>query len=102
VHYNPLKSILILILSLKLSMQLVQKVEVTQGQHMAICRCQAASKVSLFVGFLIFRGSVYPQKTMKIGTPQIKVISQYLTCPVVTNFGGSVPQSRETTPCLYI
>jgi len=34
--------------------QLIQKVEVTQGQYIAIYRYQTASQVSLFVGFLIF------------------------------------------------
>jgi len=56
-------------------MQLVQKVEVTRGQHLPIYRCQTASQVSLFVGFLISWISL-PMKTTKIGTPQIKVISQ--------------------------
>ena len=57
-------------------MQLVQKVEFTQGQHMAIYRCQTASQVSLFVGFLILWISL-STNTTKIGTPRIKVISQY-------------------------
>jgi hypothetical protein len=42
---------------------------------MAIYRCQTASQVSLFIGFLISWISL-PTKTTKIGTPQIKVISQ--------------------------
>ena len=46
---------------------------------MAIYRCQTASQVSLSVGFLILWISL-PTKTMKIGTPRIKVISQYLGC----------------------
>jgi hypothetical protein len=40
-------------------MQLIKKVEVTRGQYMAIYQCQAASKVSLFVGFLIPWISLY-------------------------------------------
>jgi hypothetical protein len=40
---------------------------------MAIYRCQAASQISLFVGFLISWISL----PTKIGTPRIKVISQY-------------------------
>jgi hypothetical protein len=55
-------------------MQLVQKVESLEDS-MAIYRCQTASQVSLFVGFLISWISL-PTKTMQIGTPQIKVISQ--------------------------
>ena len=43
---------------------------------MAIYRWQTASQVSLFVGFLILWISL-PMNTTKIGTPQIKVISQY-------------------------
>jgi hypothetical protein len=58
-------------------MQLVQKVEVIRGQHLPIYRCQIASQVSLFVGFLILWINL-PTKTTKIGTPRIKVISQYL------------------------
>jgi hypothetical protein len=58
-------------------MQLVLKVEVTRGQHLPIYRCQTASQVSLFIGFLISWISL-PTKTTKIGTPQIKVISQYI------------------------
>jgi len=45
-------------------------------QYMAINWCQTASQVSLLVGFLISWISL-PMKTTKIGTPQIKVISQY-------------------------
>jgi hypothetical protein len=41
-----------------------------------IDRCQTASQDSLFVGFLIFWISLLT-KIMKIGTPKIKVISQY-------------------------
>ena len=44
---------------------------------MAIYRCQTASQVSLYVGFLISWVSL-PMKTTKFGTPRIKVISQYL------------------------
>jgi hypothetical protein len=40
-------------------------------------RCQTDSQVSLFVGFLISWISL-PTTTTKIGTPRIKVISQYL------------------------
>ena len=58
-------------------MQLVQKVQVTRGHHLPIYRCQTASQVSLFVGFLISWISL-PTKTTKIGTPRKKVISQYL------------------------
>ena len=53
-----------------------QKAEVTQGQHLPIYRCQTACQVSLFVRFLISWISL-PTKTTKIGTPRIKVISQY-------------------------
>jgi hypothetical protein len=48
--------------------------------YMAIYRCQSASQVSLFVGFLISWISL-PTKTTKIGTPRIKVISQYINLP---------------------
>ena len=41
---------------------------------MAIYRCQTASQVALFVEFLILWISL----PTKIGTPRIKVISQYL------------------------
>ena len=58
-------------------MLLVQKVEMTLEDSMAIYRCQTASQVLLFVGFLISWISL-PTKTTKIGTPRIKVISQYL------------------------
>ena len=71
---------LVLISSLRLSIvpyALVQKIEVTRGQHLPIYRCRAASQVSLFVGFLISWISL-PTKTTKIGTSRIKVISQYL------------------------
>ena len=84
VDYSPLKGMLRLILSLKLlivrlyPMQLVQKVEVTRGQHLPIYRCQTTSEVSLFVGFLISWINL-PMKTTKIGTPRIKGISQYFT-----------------------
>jgi hypothetical protein len=79
VDYNPLKGMLILLLSLKLSIvpyAAGPKVEVTRGQHLPIYRCQTAFHVSLFVGFLISWISL-PKKSTKIGTPQIKVISQY-------------------------
>jgi hypothetical protein len=69
--YNPLNCQLYPI-------QLVQKVEVTGGQHLPIYRCQTTSQVSLFVRFLISWINL-PMKTMKIGTPRIKVISQYFT-----------------------
>jgi hypothetical protein len=54
-------------------MQLVEKVKVTRGQHLPIYRRRVASQVSLFVGFLIF----VDQPTHEIGTPRIKVISEY-------------------------
>ena len=54
VNYDPLKGMLVLISCQLYSIQLVQKVEVTQGQYIAIYRYQTASQVSLFVGFLIF------------------------------------------------
>jgi len=38
-------------------------------------RCQTTSQVSLFVGFLILWISLRT-KTIKIGTPRIKLISQ--------------------------
>ena len=44
--------------------------------YMAINRCQTASQVSVFVGFLISWISL-PTKTTKIVTPRIIVISQY-------------------------
>jgi hypothetical protein len=58
-------------------MHLVQKVEVTRGQHLPIYRCRTASQVSLFVGFLISWISL-PTKTTKIGSPWIKVISMFV------------------------
>ena len=54
VDYNPLKGMLVLIPCQLYPIQLIQKVEVTQGQYFAIYRYQIASQVSLFVGFLIF------------------------------------------------
>ena len=64
--YSPLKGMLRLISSLKLlivqlyPMQLVQKVEVTRGQHLPIYQCQTPAQVSLFVGFLISWISLQP------------------------------------------
>jgi len=46
--------------------------------YMAIYRCQTASQISLFVGFLISWISL-PTKTTQIGTSRIKVISQYIS-----------------------
>jgi hypothetical protein len=74
----PIKSMLILILSLKLSIVPYEAGPQCRGQHLPIYQCQTASQVSLSVGFLILLISL-PTKTMKIGTPRIKVISQYLT-----------------------
>jgi hypothetical protein len=76
VDYNPLKGMLVLISSLKLSIVPYAAGPETQGQHLPIYRCRAASQVSLFVGFLISWISL-PLKTTKICTPRIKVISQY-------------------------
>jgi len=47
----------------------------TLEDSMAIYRCQTASQISLFVGFLTSLISLHT-KTTKIGTPQTKVISQ--------------------------
>ena len=66
VDYNPLKGMLVFISSLKLSI-----VPYAAGPE----SCQTAFKVSLFIGFLISWISL-PTKTMQIGTPRIKVISQ--------------------------
>ena len=46
VDYDPLKGMLVLISCQLYPMQLVQKVEVTQGQYIAIYRYQIASQVS--------------------------------------------------------
>jgi hypothetical protein len=70
--YNPLKGMLVLISSLKLSIVPYVADPETQGQHLPIYRCRASSQVSLFVGFLISWISL----PTKIGTPRIKVISQ--------------------------
>ena len=78
VDYNPLKGMLVLISSLKLSIVSYGTGPESWG-HLRTAygyRCQTASQVSLFVGFLISWISL-PTKTTKIGTPQIKVISQY-------------------------
>ena len=78
VDYNPLKGMLVLISSLKCS-TFPYAAGPESGGHsrtawaMDTYRCQTASKVSLFVGFLISWISL----PMKIGTPRIKVISQY-------------------------
>ena len=80
--YNPLKGILVLISSLKLSTVPYAagpegRGNSRTGYGYGIYRCQAASQVSLFAGFLIPWVSL-PMKTTKIGTPRIKVIPQYL------------------------
>jgi len=62
-------------------MQLVQKVEVTRGQHGYISMSNC-SQVSLFIGFLISWVSL-PTKTTKIGIPRIKVISQYIVVVIL-------------------
>ena len=79
--YNPLKGMVALISSLKLSTVPYAASPESRSleDNMDIYRCQTASQVSLFVGFLISWISL-PTKTTKIGTPRIKVISQYLPC----------------------
>ena len=69
----PIKGMLILILSLKLSIVPYEAGPECRGQHLPTYWCQTASQVSLSVGFLISRISL----PTKIGTPRIKVISQY-------------------------
>jgi hypothetical protein len=83
VDYNPLKGMLILFSSLKLSIVPYAAAPESPGYSRTAwlyidIRCQTASQVSLFVGFLISWISL-PTKTTKIGTPRIKVISQYFT-----------------------
>ena len=56
---------------------------------MAIYRCQTVSQVSLFVGFLILWISL-PMKTMKIGAPRIKVISQQLCVPMLLQYAHTL------------
>ena len=70
VDYNPLRGIS----SLKLSIVPYAVGPESRGQHLPIYRCRAASQVALFVGFLISWISI----PTKIGTPRIKVISQYM------------------------
>jgi hypothetical protein len=62
--YSPLKGMLILISSLKLSITPYAAGLESWGQYMAIYQYQTDSQLSLFVGFLI-------------GTPRIKVRWQY-------------------------
>ena len=73
-EYNPLKSILIVISSLKLSTVPYAAGSESRGHsritYMAIYRCQTASQVSLFVRFLISWISL-PTKTTKIDTPRL-------------------------------
>ena len=73
---------------------MLQKVEVTRGQHLPIYRCRVSSQVSLFVGFLISWISL-PTKTTKIGTPRIKVISQYMKDKSVI-FGITMSVAADT------
>jgi hypothetical protein len=78
-------------------MQLVQKVEVTRGQHMAIYKCQTASQVSLYVVFLTSWINL-PTKTTKIGTPCIKVISQYFSYIMAASYIGGGNQNTPRKP----
>jgi len=84
VDYNPLKGMLVLIFISSLKLSIVPYTAGTESrghsrtEHAYINQCQTASKVSLFVGFLISCISLSTQ-TKKIGSSQrIKVISQYM------------------------
>ena len=78
VDYNPLKGMLVLISSLKLSTVPFAAGPESWGHSRTPWHYidVKLSQVSLFVGFLISWISL-PTKTTKIGTPRIKVISQY-------------------------
>ena len=71
--YNQLKGMLVLISSLKLSTVTGPYAAGPESRGQHGFRCQTASQVSLFVGFLISWISL----PTKIGTPRINVISQY-------------------------
>ena len=78
--YNPLKGMPIHVLISSLTLSTVPYADSLEDRghsrttYLAIYRCQAASQVSLFIGFLI----PWVSLPTKIGTPQIKVIPQYL------------------------